>query len=55
MPLKINPHTLDWYQGIFARVYIDVDISKHLLERIRVTLKNLEKRIDVNSFCVIGI
>lgn len=45
MPLKIDRLTLDWYQGMFARVYVDVDLSKSLPERILVTLKNIEKSV----------
>lgn len=51
MPLKIDPLTLDWYQGMFVRVYADVDLGEPLQKRILVTLKNVEQKIDVNFFC----
>lgn len=51
MPLKIDPLIFYWYQGMFARIYVNVDLSKPLPKKNLVALKNLEKRIDVKFFC----
>lgn len=39
-PLKFDEATIDIYQGLYARVLVDVDLSKRLLERVMASLKS---------------
>lgn len=41
LPLKVNKKTLELENDMFAIVLVDVDISKHLPEKILVKRKNL--------------
>lgn len=50
LPLKIDPVNISMYNGLYARVLVDVDISKRHPERILASLKNDSKDINVNFF-----
>lgn len=46
LPFKIDPVTVNMYQGLYARILVDVDGSKRMSERILASLKN-EKKISM--------
>lgn len=48
--LKIHPMTISWYQVLYARVLVDVNIAKRLPKRILTSLKSQKKDINANFF-----
>lgn len=50
IPLKIDMKIISIAQGLYARILIDVDVSKRPSERIIASLKNEKKNINV-IFC----
>lgn len=47
LPIKIDPATLSMYQGLYARVLVNVDVSRRLPERILASLKNKRSHVNV--------
>lgn len=52
-PLRLNQVTINFYQGLYASVLIDIDISGRLLKCILASLKFQSKNINVNFFVVV--
>lgn len=48
--IKIDPITLDLYNGIYARVLVEVDLMKLLARRVLVTKKNKNSYNDFEFF-----
>lgn len=51
-PLKIDSATLSMYQGLYARVLVDVDVSKNLPKKALASLKTEKKKKLNLSFFV---
>lgn len=51
-PIENRPYNINMYQGLYARVLVDVDISKRLPERILASLNNKRRNINKSSFFV---
>lgn len=50
LPLKIDPHTISLYQGIYARILIEVDMARPLPDRILITKRNQNNQNDFEFF-----
>lgn len=48
--MKIDDATINLFQGVYARLLVDVDISKWLPDKILATLKAEDKSFGVNFF-----
>lgn len=50
LPIKIDPHTISLYQGIYARILIEVDMARPLPDRILITKRNQNSQNDFEFF-----
>lgn len=53
LPFQIDPLTLSLYQGLYARVFVEIYCSKSLPEQILVTKKNAENQREFEFFAKI--
>lgn len=49
-PLKIDPTTVSTYQGLHARVLVDVDVSNILPKKVLASLKTEKKDLNISFF-----
>lgn len=54
LPLKVDPQTLNFDQAIYARNLVDVDCAGSLPKKLLVTVKCLEKKIDIDFFIMVS-